>query len=61
MKPGKLKLYAGVGLMTAALLMHLSLNLNPNTKTRQVAINDFKKVSVSKGIEEESKDKRKGR
>ena len=56
-----LKIFAGVGLMTAALLIHLGLNLNPNNKTRQVVINDYKKITVSKEIEESEKDKKKGR
>jgi len=57
----RLQLYAGVGLMVTAVLIHLGLNLNPNTQNKQVAINDFKSISASKGLEEDTKDKRKGR
>lgn len=56
-----LKIFAGVGLMTAALLIHLGLSLNPNNKTRQVVINDYKKITASKEVEESEKDKKKGR
>lgn len=58
---GRLQVFAGVGLLTAALLIHVGLNINPNNKTRQVAINDFKKITASKDLEEDRKDKRKGR
>ncbi|MBE6156873.1 MAG: hypothetical protein E7161_03910 [Firmicutes bacterium] len=57
----KFKIYAGVGLMTVALLFHLAINLNPNNTNRQVAINDFKKISAAKGAEEDKTDKKRGR
>lgn len=56
-----LKIFAGVGLMTAALLLHLGLSLNPNNKTKNVVINDFKKITATKDLEESEKDKKKGR
>ena len=56
-----LKIYAGVGLMIVALMLHMGLNLNPNNKTKSVAINDFKKIGTTKELEESEKDKKKGR
>ena len=57
-----LKLYAGVGIMTMALLVHMSLNLKNNVRTREVAINDFKRITSIQDLEEDkSPDKKKGR
>lgn len=56
-----LKIFAGVGIMTAALMLNIGLSLNPNNKTRNVAINDFKKIGATKDLEESEKDKKKGR
>jgi len=57
----RLQIFAGVGLFTAALLIHLGLNVQPNAKTREVAINDYKGISASKDLEENREEKRKGR
>lgn len=50
-----IKIYAGVGVMTIALLMHMQMNINSNLKTREVAFNDFKEISIPKNNEEEKK------
>lgn len=62
MKNKNLKLYAGVSIMTMALLIHMTMNLSNNTKTREVAINDFKQITSFKDLEENKTDsKKKGR
>ena len=60
-KKENLKIYAGVGLMTAALLVHLGLSLIPNNGPKNAIINDYKKITASKDAEENEKDKKKGR
>lgn len=54
----KIKLYAGVGIMTAALLMHMNMSINNNSKTREIAFNDSQEIIISQNDKEE---KRKGR
>ena len=59
---GKIRLYSGVTLMVLALLTHMGLNVNENTKTKEAALNDFKKIEVAREPEEsDDKYKRKGR
>lgn len=59
---GNLQIYAGVGIMVFALAIHMGLNLNGNTKTREVAINDFKRIEAEKETTiDYDQDKRKGR
>lgn len=50
-----IKIYAGVDIMTMALLLHIHMNISNNTKTREVAFNDFKKIELPKNDEEVKK------
>ena len=50
-----IKLYAGVGIMTIALLLHMNMSISSNSKTREVAFNDFKKIELPKNDEEVKK------
>jgi len=54
----KMKIYAGVGIMTMALLMHMNMTISNNSKTREVAFNDFKEIVLPKN---DAENKRKGR
>ena len=57
-----LKLYAGVGIMTMALLVHMSMSIKNNMQTREVAINDFQRITTMQDLEEDKRpDKKKGR
>lgn len=53
-----IKLYAGVSIMTLALLMHMNMNISGNSKTKEIAFNDFKQIEIPKNDQEV---KRKGR
>ena len=57
----KLLVYAGVGVMTMALMMHMGINISGNNKTHEVAIDNSQKIVVQSEIEENRDDKRKGR
>ena len=50
-----IKLYAGVSIMTLALLMHMNMNISGNTKNKEVAFNDFKQIEIPKNNEEVKK------
>lgn len=56
----KMRIFAGVSIMSMALLMHLGLNINPNTRTNEVVIDNSQKISSQFELEENSND-RKGR
>lgn len=61
-KREKIQIYAGVSLMTFALLMHLGLNINNNSRTREVAFDNSQKIGNHQIMESDlDKDKRKGR
>lgn len=53
-----LKIYAGVGIMTMALLMHMNMTIRGNSKTREVAFNDLQEIVIPKN---DTENKRKGR
>lgn len=60
-KDDKIRIYAGVSVMTLALMMHMGLNVNPNTRTNEVAIDNSQKIIVQRELEENPNDRRSGR
>jgi len=50
-----IKLYAGVGIMTMALLLHMNMSISSNSKTREVAFNDVKEIVLPKNDQEVKK------
>jgi len=58
MKKGKLKVYAGISLITIALVARMGLNVNENIEMRQVIINNDKKIETLRRPEV---DKKKGK
>ena len=47
-----IKLYAGVGILTLALMMHMGMNITNNQSAREVAFNDSKEIVVPKNDQE---------
>lgn len=58
MKKGKLKVYAGISLITIALVARMGLNVNENIEMRQVIINNDKKIET---LRQPEVDKKKGK
>lgn len=50
-----IKMYAGVGIMAMALLLHMQMNISNNTKTREVIFDNAQKIELPKNDEEVKK------
>lgn len=50
-----IKMYAGVGIMAMALLLHVQMNISNNTKTREVIFDNAQKIELPKNDEEVKK------